>query len=395
LKVVPVHPHEKRGVLWNQYIYPATKISEIAQHAKDFPDFNVGVIGRRGVGNHVFLDIDAKGVLEKIEQETGQTMPLTFTVQSRPASKPWKRHYYFKQTEYSFHKFGGKNSKEINVKDLNKTDSKGKHPTLYDLKGIGGGGFVVAEGSIHPSGERYTILHDSPVIPIPDWLVDWIAADAHRYRSERAKLAAQRKAEYDKLSDKEKKLLQEAGVESAFEIPADDIFEFMNRRAGTFASLGCTRKEIEKLLSSQIERFCAGGKEFVRAHRNTIHRAVLNPRLKIGNVNLFKYARGSTRGSGTPSIPGSTPGNGLVIHRTPLETRRILLEAAMRGLPAKIAATKAYDRLEAAVKTQELTINRNKRADQKIVGRLRKKVGYRVKNVGGVQTWQRLSKEAI
>ena len=116
LKVVPVHPHEKRGVLWNQYSHPATTVSEIMQHSKDFPDFNVGVIGRRGVGNHLFLDIDANGVSNKIESETGRPLPLTFTVQSRPLQKPWKRHYYFRQTEYSFKQFGGKNSKEINVK---------------------------------------------------------------------------------------------------------------------------------------------------------------------------------------------------------------------------------------------------------------------------------------
>src|SRR5439155_13093369 len=152
-----------------------------------------------------------------IESETGETIPLTFTVQSRPASKPWKRHYYFRQTEYSFKQF----KKETNVKDLDRTDSKGRHPTLYDLKGCGGGGFVVAEGSVHPSGERYTVLHDTPVIPIPDWLVDWIAQDAHRYRSERSKLAARRKAEVERLSTTEKKLLKEQGTESAFEISAD------------------------------------------------------------------------------------------------------------------------------------------------------------------------------
>src|SRR5438132_7820864 len=130
LKVVPVDPFKKSGVLWNQYIHPADTKSEIRQHAKDFPEFNVGVVGRRGIGNHVFLDIDAKGVLEKIEAETGQVMPETFTVQSRPLSKPWKRHYYFTQTEYSFRKF----KKETNVKNLTRTNSKGQHPTLYDLK---------------------------------------------------------------------------------------------------------------------------------------------------------------------------------------------------------------------------------------------------------------------
>ena len=70
--------------------------------------------------------------------------------------------------------------------------------------------------------------------------------------------------------------------------------------------------------------------------------------------------------------------------------RLLPIEEAMRRLPASIAATKAYDRLEAAVKDQELTLDRTKNADQVLVCRLRKKVGYRVKNVGGVQTWQRL-----
>ena len=75
----------------------------------------------------------------------------------------------------------------------------------------------------------------------------------------------------------------------------------------------------------------------------------------------------------------------------------------MRRLPASIASAKAYDRLEAAVKTQELTIDRNNKADQQLVYRLRKKVGYKVRNVGGAQIWQRrlsrlsneLSNEAI
>ena len=71
------------------------------------------------------------------------------------------------------------------------------------------------------------------------------------------------------------------------------------------------------------------------------------------------------------------------------------MEEAMRRLPAEIAAHKAYDKLEAAVKTQELTLDRTKKADQQLVYRLRKMVGYRVSNIGGVQTWQRLSHGAI
>src|SRR5438552_3115131 len=40
--VAPVHPNEKHGVLWNQYSHPATTLSEVIQHAKDFPKLTPG-----------------------------------------------------------------------------------------------------------------------------------------------------------------------------------------------------------------------------------------------------------------------------------------------------------------------------------------------------------------
>jgi Bifunctional DNA primase/polymerase, N-terminal len=91
-RVTPVHPLEKRGVLYNWNRQPTTTLSEVLQHAKDFPYHNVGIVGRRGVGNHCFLDIDADGVIERMEQETGQKMPVTYTVSSRPQTAPWKKH---------------------------------------------------------------------------------------------------------------------------------------------------------------------------------------------------------------------------------------------------------------------------------------------------------------
>lgn len=78
-RITPVHPMEKRGVLYNWNRQPTTTLSEVLQQAKDFPYHNVGIVGRRGVGNHCFLDIDAKGAVERIEQETGQKMPVTYT----------------------------------------------------------------------------------------------------------------------------------------------------------------------------------------------------------------------------------------------------------------------------------------------------------------------------
>ena len=145
--MTPVSPAEKRGALprWNRH--PSTKLSEIIQHAIDYPTHNVGVVGRRGIGNDMFLDIDAEGVLEQIERETGRGMPPTFTVASRPQSAPWKRHYYFKQTAYSFNTF----RTETNVKDL--TVLKDGNIHTYDLKGVGGGGLVVGAGSVRADGD--------------------------------------------------------------------------------------------------------------------------------------------------------------------------------------------------------------------------------------------------
>jgi len=89
-KVTPVHPLEKRAVLHNWNRNPTTTLSEVIQHAKDFPTHNVGVVGRRGIGNHCFLDVDADGVVEQIESQTGGKMPLTYTVCSRvPRQRKW------------------------------------------------------------------------------------------------------------------------------------------------------------------------------------------------------------------------------------------------------------------------------------------------------------------
>jgi hypothetical protein len=73
-KVSPVHPLDKCGVLYNWNRNPTTILSEVIQHSKDFPNHNVGVVGRRGVSNHCFLDIDAEGVVERIEADAGLRM---------------------------------------------------------------------------------------------------------------------------------------------------------------------------------------------------------------------------------------------------------------------------------------------------------------------------------
>jgi hypothetical protein len=248
---------EKRGVLYNWNKNPTTTLSEVLQHAKDFPNHNVGIVGRRGIGNHCFLDIDADGVVERVEQETGQKMPLTYIVSSRPESAPWKRHYYFKQTAYSASRL----RKEANRKDVTKTvisdNGTSMHPTMYDLKGVGGGGLVVAAGSVRKDGEIYTVLNDVPVIDIPTWLVDWLIEDLSTYRSACAKERHERAMKVAALPEEVRTARQGIGDESAFDISESDIFEFLNWRAFQFAAMGTEGKLLEKVLRQQVEKFCA------------------------------------------------------------------------------------------------------------------------------------------
>jgi hypothetical protein len=176
-RVTPVHPETKSGVMRNWQHHQATTPEEVLRQAKYYPHHNVGVVGKRGIGRHMFLDIDANGVLERIEQETGKQIPTTYTVCSRPQSAPYKRHYYFIQTAHSFLKSGAWAAKNINVRDLARLERSRSgmlvHPTLYDVKGIGGGSLVVGAGSVRDNGEVYTCIDDAPVAEIPDWLLDW------------------------------------------------------------------------------------------------------------------------------------------------------------------------------------------------------------------------------
>ena len=74
-RVTPVHPETKMGCMknWQNFqIHSGTPTDVLEYHLGHWDGYNVGVVGKRGVGRHCFLDIDADGVLERIEQETRQ-----------------------------------------------------------------------------------------------------------------------------------------------------------------------------------------------------------------------------------------------------------------------------------------------------------------------------------
>jgi hypothetical protein len=381
-KVVPVHPLEKRGVLWNQYRNPATTLSEVIQHAKDFPAHNVGVVGMHGVGNHCFLDIDADGVVERIETQSGHKMPMTYTVCSRPQSAPWKRHFYFRQTAYSVSRL----RKEANRKDTTRWVTSGNtdtqmHPTEYDLKGVGGGGLVVAAGSVRKDGEIYTVVNDVPVLEIPDWLVNWLVEDLSKYRSVCAKERHDRALAVAAIPESERAARQGMADGSAFDVSESDIYAFLNWRAFQFASMGTEGEALERVLMQQVEKFCAGGKKFVESEdgKRKVREAAFNKRLKTGNASFFNRLGQKKRAS--LSV-------GLTLFAGP-PNRKSLLVAAMRRFPDKVTVQDGYHRLQNALVGTGFAIDGETKAGQKAAWEAREGAGFHAKQTSSGWVWVR------
>src|SRR4051812_47650366 len=122
-RVTPVHPETKMGVMKNWQNWQITTPAELHKYSDGkYANYNVGVVGKRGVGRHCFLDVDAAGVVDRIETETKHEMPKGYRVKSSPTSKPYKTHFYFTQTQYSFEVFGGWYAVNSNVKDMTTFD---------------------------------------------------------------------------------------------------------------------------------------------------------------------------------------------------------------------------------------------------------------------------------
>ncbi len=184
------------------------------------------------------------------------------------------------------------------------------HPTLYDMKGIGGGSLVVGAGSVRaPENgkppEIYTCIDDSPVIPIPDWLVNWICEDVRKYREAKDKDFAKKyveKAAAARIAEEERSRLRERAKADGFDIAQDDIYDFLWWRVGGFIGLGVTDEtELTVLLTGQVKRFCEKGDVFIgsesgrRALQKVIGSALTN--WNPGNATWF-YRRKETKPKG-------------------------------------------------------------------------------------------------
>ena len=128
-----------------------TDVDKILAWDSETPGANCACVAKSdGV---LFFETDEPGVIERYEQETGETFPETFAVESRPG----RYHFYFSQTDES-RKCGSITQKEIPFGSLRQNNA-----------------YVVAPGSIHPTtGLPYVTLNDSPIVPIPKRLIEWL-----------------------------------------------------------------------------------------------------------------------------------------------------------------------------------------------------------------------------
>jgi len=380
-RVTPVHPETKMGVMKNWQNWQITTPAEVLEYSTGkYANHNVGVVGKHGIGRHCFLDVDAPGVVERIEHETKHEMPKGYRVKSSPTFKPYKTHFYFTQTLYSFEKFGGWKALNSNVKDMTTIDEEGKHPTLYDLKGVGGGALVVGAGSVKQTGEVYTCVDDGPVPEIPKWLVDWLVKDIEKYwdavDAEKAEKLARKEAEQKNHTPEQRAAMRKQSLPEGFDIYLEDRYAYLCWRAFQLSSMGLRQKSLEVALTELAEHDIAGGKEYIQTDKgkSMIHKLAHNPSLEPGNGSWFYRTKEKRPKRTTPTVSTLSDRRSIIIKPKP-QTHVEAMVKIIEGFPDRLAATDAYNRIKGGL-AGRFPFDRKGKRDQVYVSRARKKAAF-------------------
>jgi hypothetical protein len=298
--ITPLDPQTKKPNMERFNTHPIRTYTGLLQREFDNKNSNVGIVMRHpryGDCQHFVFDIDGPDVLKRIKDDTGHDLLKelpTLIVQSQPEKKKWKMHIYLLASEYSASRL----KKEV-------TD-----PVDFDLKGTGGGGQVLAAGSIHPSGSIYTYMTDLPIAPIPPWLVDWLLADIRRQRSEGAKARHAKKvakaaaaAIAGATADKSADEIAEQSEAAEKEV-ASEVFRLMRSRAGSFASLSVDREDIEHLLLKQVEKRFGKERAESKKVKDHAHQLAFSKHLEIGDQPDFDLGKENCLFMGTRLMSG-------------------------------------------------------------------------------------------
>lgn len=132
-----------------------TDLEILKKWSDETPDANTGCVAQAVLGGIWMFEVDSPEALQRIEKETGQKIPLTFRVRSRPG----RGHVFFKQTSESI-ALGNVAQGYVKNGDFSVRISNE---------------YCVGAGSLHPiTGEPYEVVCNAPMIEAPIWLIDWI-----------------------------------------------------------------------------------------------------------------------------------------------------------------------------------------------------------------------------
>ena len=225
--IVPVDDKAPLRRSWLKYNVTRT-LTELNVMAAEFPHRDVGIVLKGHAGSIFVWDIDREGVTERMELETGKSLPETYVVQSRPVTAPHKRHVYFTQSDY----FASQFRKQVNAGD-------------YDLKGFGGGQ-VVAEGCPRKDTGEIRTGNGLPVADIPDWLTDWLKKDSNVLV---AAINAKKRADGKALARRQ----------TGDMVPTGRRTLFLTNLASRLFENRVSRKLILEAVTQQCREFCEDG----------------------------------------------------------------------------------------------------------------------------------------
>lgn len=347
---------DKRPFLpaWNKH--PLTTETELWTAAKEYPTCDVGIVLKRKVGEPFAIDIDSPGVIERMQQETGNTLPETYTVLSRPETAPYKRHIFFRHTKYSDSVF----KKNVNAGE-------------YDLIGVGVRALqVVSEGCIRPDTGETRTGNGVPIADCPDWLADWLISDSKRLRDEKSAEERRRRIEV-------REVLKEVAAEDAAERRRltgydkhgrEDRYRYLVSKARTLSNAGVAK---DRLPSELLAQYAADYGEARDNDPNGWPLSVLKEKMRsvIDNPDL-------KRGNPPPIRPRRS--KGLVIQRPPesIWERRVRIA---RDFPETMKSKDIYDRLG---------LDCQKAGDKKVVSRVMRAAGFVAKRGRRWAIWEKV-----
>lgn len=335
--IVPVDEKAPLRRSWLKYNVTRTQ-TELNLMAAEFPHRDVGIVLKGHAGSVFVWDIDKEGVTERMEQETGQALPETYVVRSRPVTAPHKRHVYFRQTEY----FASKFQKQVNAGD-------------YDLKGMGGGQ-VVAEGCLRKDTGEIREGNGLSICDIPHWLTDWLKKDSSVLV---AAINAKKREDAKTL----------ARLKTGDLVPEGQRTLFLRNLASRLFENRVSRNLILEAVTEQCRACCENGVAWAAS--------------QAGRKKLKSIANDATYRRKRVNPVYLRQGKGLIV-REGADAKRIRMTgvrvAQIRRFPDSIPAVEVYRRLG---------LDKESRAAQCQVSRDMKSGGFASRRVNGQWVWQK------